>query len=466
MTKSYLITIGLLFCSNLQSFAQTLIKEMDNADDTRFIPGQYMKNGEAAIYFSSDEYGYSEGSASYEAEIFDFDLNPLKSFHFQTLHPYTVTERRATNGTKELTKVISMIRNELHGMPDVSDMEARKNAFISWFFDANKYSDPSITIEALAAGCRIQGTTVYITLPKNNEYYIQYAEYLKSIEVYFDESDLYGYNYTYSTVVPIYSGEWESETNYKTPVSNFCTPRCNDVAKMNHWNGGVYLPFSQTFFNEDEKFEYVRYIAEIAEGGYTVDYIYSEEYSDPLRYLFGITATDRDGDGEDDYSNKIFGIHYKGFEVVNEDGEVLYSFPMPDKCEYISIEFFKSDDNILAQASFYWLNENNNYMRTIRFYRIDKTTGIADIIREENHLSAYPNPVSKGSSVEIKLPDGHHHSRNVSVTSLGGSTVFTLHVDPEANVISIPTGSLSAGTYIISLSEEGRTADYCKIIVR
>lgn len=37
------------------AFSQTLVKEMENAD-TRFIPGAYMKNGEAAIYFSSDEY--------------------------------------------------------------------------------------------------------------------------------------------------------------------------------------------------------------------------------------------------------------------------------------------------------------------------------------------------------------------------------------------------------------------------
>lgn len=56
MKKLFIITIAAL-ASTSAAFAQTLVKEMNDAD-TRFIPGQYMKNGEAAIYFSEDEYGY------------------------------------------------------------------------------------------------------------------------------------------------------------------------------------------------------------------------------------------------------------------------------------------------------------------------------------------------------------------------------------------------------------------------
>ena len=110
--------------------AQTMVKEMDGAN-TRFIPGNYMKNGEAAIYFSSDEYGYGNGETSYEAQIYDFELKPLKSFNFQILHPYSVTEQRASSGTKELTKVITQTRSEVMGLPSVSEMDARKDAFIS-----------------------------------------------------------------------------------------------------------------------------------------------------------------------------------------------------------------------------------------------------------------------------------------------------------------------------------------------
>ena len=114
--------------------AQTMVKEMDGAY-TRFIPGCYMKSGEAAIYFSSDEYGYSDGQTCYEAEIYDFELKPLKSFNFQVLHPYTIYEQRASHGTKELTRTITQSRSMISGLPDVSDMDARKDAFITWFYD-------------------------------------------------------------------------------------------------------------------------------------------------------------------------------------------------------------------------------------------------------------------------------------------------------------------------------------------
>ena len=79
MKNSFIITIfAAIVCASAAS-AQTLVKEMNGAD-TRFIPGQYMKNGEAAIYFSDDEYGYKDGGTNYLAEIFDFELKPLKSY--------------------------------------------------------------------------------------------------------------------------------------------------------------------------------------------------------------------------------------------------------------------------------------------------------------------------------------------------------------------------------------------------
>lgn len=451
------------FIISVCASAQTLVKEMDNAN-TRFIPGNYMKSGEAAIYFSSNEYGYDEGQSNYEAQIFDFELRPLKSFYFQILHPYTVTEQRVSNGTKELTKVINESRIEVYGLPSVSDMDARKDAFISWSFDENKYLDPTLTMESLTSACRVQGTTIYITLPKRTEY-IQYAEYLKSIEVYFDASNQYGFNYTYATEVPVCNGEWTKSTWYDVPVSNFCTPKCTDVVGMNHWNGGVYLPFSQTFFNDDEKFEYVRYKAEIAEGaGALRDVSYGDN---ALQTLFGITDNDRDGDGEEDYRSTYFGVKRSGLEVVSEDGTSIYTFSLPETCEdNPSIEFFKSDNHILAQVDFNWRDENNNYIHSVRFYRIDKASGIAKVIREENHMSASPNPVSVGTPVRMTIPEGKHGNRVISVTSLNGTQVFSMQVEANNTEVSIPTHNLSSGVYLFSLTEGSSIIGNCKIIVR
>ncbi|ROS79247.1 hypothetical protein EEL35_13480 [Muribaculaceae bacterium Isolate-042 (Harlan)] len=142
-----LITLTLAITAD----AQTMVKEMDNAH-TRFIPGAFMKNGKAAIYFSDDdEYSSRHGYNGYEAQIFDFDLNPLKSFNFQILHPYTVTEKRKSSGSIVKTKVIKEERMQLldivppisdtNELPSTADMESRKSHFINWFYEHNKYLD-------------------------------------------------------------------------------------------------------------------------------------------------------------------------------------------------------------------------------------------------------------------------------------------------------------------------------------
>lgn len=456
--------------------AQTMVKEMDNAC-TRFIPGAFMKNGEAAIYFSEDEYGYNDGGTQYEAQIFDFELKPLKSFYFQVLHPYTVTEKRKSTGSVVKTKVITEERMELsdivppisdtNEMPSINDMAARKSAFINWFYQNNKYWDPTLSIESLKSNCHIDGTTIYITLQIRPEiYYYKYPEYLTKFETFLDSTNMWGYSYTYSTQVPRCDGGWLTTTWYDVPVSNFCTPRCIDVANMNHWSGGVYLPFSQTFFNEDAKFEYVRYKAEVREGGGMIDSSDSDS-QDGAEYLFGITASDRDGDGEEDFRQKRYGVHYTGLEVVSEDGTTIYSFPIPDNCEgNASIQFFKSDNNILAQAEFGWYNENNKYVRTTRFYRIDKSSGVAKVIRDENRISASPNPANHGTPVVITVPTGNDCPRSISVTSLSGACVYNRTVNPDVDKVSIPTNSFAPGMYIFTLTENGRDIESCKIIIR
>ncbi len=463
MKKTLLFGLA-IYMSNAVS-AQTMVKEMDGAD-TRFIPGNYMKNGQAAIYFSSDEYGYTdEGQQMYNAEIYDFELNPLKSFNFQILHPYTIYERRASSGSKELSKVITDSGLDILGLPAVTDMQARKEAFIAFYYDQFKDTNPALTMESLTAGCRVEGSTIYISLPFNKESnYYQYGEYLKTVEVYLDSNDRYGYRYTYAATVPVYNGEWTVATWYDVPMSNFCTPRCTDVAGMNHWNGGVYLPFSQTFFNDDEKFEYVRYNAEIVEG--YGDVVHSVDANNPLYVLFGITENDRDGDGEEDFRSTHFGVKRTALEVVTEDGTTLYTFPLPETCEgNPTIEFFKSDNSILAQIGFNWKDENGRYMHTVRFYRIDKSAGVTKVIREENRMSATPNPVSAGTPIRMTIPDGKGN-REVSVNSLNGEQVYSTNVESGITDISIPTQNLLSGIYLFTLTEDGNIIDSCKMIVR
>ena len=466
--KYRILSLSFISCAfALSANAQTMVKEMENAS-TRFIPGAFMKNGEAAIYFSEDENGYTEegGGTHYEARIFDFELNPLKSFNFKVLHPYTVTEKRASTGSIVKTKVIKEDRlNILPLMPSVSDMNARKSAFINWFYESNKDLDPTLTLESLTSNCYSKGQDIYISLQIQPGGFYQYPEYLTKLETYLNADDKWGFAYTYSTQVPRYDGEWSTFTWYDVPICNLCTPRCVDVASMSH-SQGVYLPFSQTFFNDDEKFEYVRYKAEVSEVYGTTDSASTDSQVSPEEYLFGITSSDRDGDGVEDFRRKRFGVHYTGIKVVSEDGTTIYSFPIPDNCEgSASIEFFKSGNSILAQAEFGWYNENKRYVRTTRFYRIDKPTGTVKIIRDENRISASPNPANHGTPVTITLPDGTGFPRTISVTSLNGERIYNRSVNPEATEVSIPTHGFASGMYVLTLTENGKCIESSKIII-
>lgn len=470
MKQFLIITVSAALVSTSAVSAQTLVKEMNGAD-TRFIPGQYMKNGEAAIYFSDDEYGYKDGGTNYSAEIFDFELKPLKKFNFPILRPYCVFEERASTGTQEKFRVIKDSRftiNEADGIPSTSDMEGRKNAFINYILETLRYSDPSVTLAVLQNGSRVEHDIVLINIPfqKGNGLY-EYEEYLRTIEAYLEPSGMWGFSYRYTIHTQKYNGEWSKRTWEEVPISNFCTPRCNDVAKLNDWNGGVYLPFSQTFFNDDEAFEYVRFKAEVAEGGESNFNSVSDGPQSPEEYLFGITATDRDGDGETDYKRTVFGVHYTGLEVVNENNKVLYTFPMPENAEgKPSVEFFKSDNCILAQVNYNWHNEQGSYMHTVRFYRIDKATdSVAKVIKEENHISARPNPALKGTPVVVDVP-ASTSERTVRVNALNGSAIMSLKIEACETQVSVPTDNLTSGIYLLTITDKGRTTETCKIIVR
>lgn len=457
-------------CSVLFASAQTLVKEMDNAA-TRFIPGQYMSSGEAAIYFSFDEYGYSNDEPTDVAQIYDFELNDLKTIYFRMMWPYSVIEERSSSGISvERTRYLGRETGEIIDLPPVSDMEARKEAFIRKVYDDNFRYFPSMTIEGLASSCWVQDeTTICIMLPLGSSPGMyQFQEYLTHVAIRVDSSGAVGYTYKYAITVPCYDGYWSSSTVESAPVRNLYIPRCNDVVRMNHWNGGVYLPFSQTFFNDDEKFEYVRYRWELkaAPSGNSDMSIAPDGSVDPLEYLFGITTYDRDGDGEEDYRRTDFSIRYTAIEVVDEDGTVIYTFPLPDNCDSnAGVEFFKSDNSILAQVWFSGYNDNNEYIQTVRFYRIDKSTGVATIVREESHLSVFPNPACKGAPVEMVLPTGSDAAM-VSVTSLDGTRIFSQPVAHGADRVSVPTDTLLPGVYLFTLSERGRTVETVKVIIR
>ena len=131
-----------------------------------------------------------------------------------------------------------------------------------------------------------------------------------------------------------------------------------------------------------------------------------------------------------------------------------------------SVEFFKSDNSILAQVNYNWYDEQGRYVQTVRFYRIDKATGgVAKVVKEENHITARPNPAPKGTPVVVDVP-ASASERTIRVNALNGSTIMSLKIEADETQVSIPTDNLPSGIYLITLTDRGRTSETCKIIVR
>lgn len=421
-----------------------------------------MKNGEAAIYFSSDEYGYDTNGY---AEIFDFELKPIKEFSFNYFHPYTVYESRQSTGTKQLTRTLTHELGEwLNGAPATYDIEARKDAFIQLILDMVGSYMPSLTFDYLSTNAHVEGTTIYVRVPIDDDLPYDFKEYLKSVEYYFNPDNKYGVAYNYATTVSICNGDWQGSRFYDVPVRNLIVAKCYDVANLNDWNGGLWLPFSQTFFNDDEKFEYVRMKAEVSEGANGPSSSVDGGFDD-AEYLFGITSYDRDGDGEEDVRSTRYGLHISGIEIVSEEGNVIYSIPLAADCaDTPNVKIFKSDNHLLAQIEYYWYDSDNKYIRTNRFYRIDKTSGVAKVVREETNISAVPNPVAAGTPVVMTIPAGSN--RYVEVSNLNGARMASFAVGADSSQVFIPTANLSSGMYLFTVIVDGIKADTCKVIIK
>lgn len=447
--------------------AQTLVSEMSGAN-TRFIPGCYMKDGVAAIYFSEDEYGYTPGSNKYVAEIYGFDLQPIKRFSFDTLIPYVMVSERAASGTVERVKVMFSDTYYTGPFPEVSDMDARKEAYVTQVY--NDYRDyyTSMSLDELRSACRVSGDTVFVKLPSIGGVGGGTDAYLKNTESYLTPADRRGIARTYSTIVPRYDGDMKETRADGSPVSHFMTPRCYDVDRLNHWNGGLWLPFSQTYFNTDDRFEYVRYKAYIGEEGEGSSFQNNPYFDSALTTLFGITPSDRDGDGVKDYEvTHTYGVIYTGLEVVDEDGNLLFDFPLADKClGKPSAYFYKSSNFILAEISFV-VDDNTEFGSGVtRFYRLDNSASSPTLIREERRMITSPNPSIGGTPVEVKLPVSKGGVRKVMLSSLSGHQINMFPVAHDQDKVMIETSGMSAGIYLLTLTENGKIIETSKMMVR
>lgn len=175
---------------------------------------------------------------------------------------------------------------------------------------------------------------------------------------------------------------------------------------------GLYMPISQNFFNADALYEGIAYDVE--------------------------TVIDEWGWEDKTYSN---------YRVINQNGDVLYTFEAPEGCEQCSGPSFckVSDDLIIVGMNFYKIEDYTNY-RCLYSLKVGQS-GVLAPIKQMREMALSANPVTKGDDLVVTV-EGNSRETSIMVTALSGMKVKEVPVIEGKAVVG--TSDLPCGLYIAS----------------
>ena len=204
---------------------------------------------------------------------------------------------------------------------------------------------------------------------------------------------------------------------------------------------------TQTLFNDDEKFEYVKPKYKLVET--------RNEY-------------DNNQDGVIDQIYSDWDIYYLGFDVVSEDGNIVYSLDFNTELRIVKESF----DFVIVS----W--EDKTYIAIISEVDHETNCDMYLLKRDESGISLqkannngvmklFPSVARKSSMVTVDL--GNKLAENngtLSVSDMNGKTVYTQRVESGITSTQIPINRLHSGLYIVSLNVEGNSYETAKLIVK
>lgn len=153
-----------------------------------------------------------------------------------------------------------------------------------------------------------------------------------------------------------------------------------------------------------------------------------------------VTLTDRD-------SHKT--------NVYNEDGKFIGELPGGDKVSNYYAQLIPGSLFDGSSAIFLCITENQN-TGACKFYRFTGSSGVAKVV-ESKAVNAYPNPVHRGETLTVSLPQVADENTTVSVMDMNGILVYNSKVAAGTESVAIPTDNLPLGILLYSISSpEGK----------
>ena len=207
----------------------------------------------------------------------------------------------------------------------------------------------------------------------------------------------------------VYTG---SDEGFATLLIDLDEPSVSDA-------GSYYFFLTQTLFNNDDKFEFVRFV-------------------------------------EEGYKNTAF-------EVVNEDNEVLATINSP-------ADSYRSYPRILKWNGKYYFgiySYTNDYTYFWDIYLIEKGTNSVRKVNAAPLMSVMPALAERNSTVNVTLDaETVKNGGELIITDSNGRTVGRSHVEAGQTSVPVTTDRMGSGIYNITLTEKGQKVENARIIVK
>lgn len=254
-----------------------------------------------------------------------------------------------------------------------------------------------------------------------------------------------------------YTGEWvktiEEDDDYEFDVYDivmwpFSIGQAGEL-------DDAYILASQTLFNDDAKWEFIRPV-------------YKEKVDE---YSWQTEEKDRDGDGQIDYKSVYYTNQVIGYQIINEDGSVLSTIDVAenDYCDPFVIQW---DDDIFFGVSISNRIEpgseyDDMYENYWDIYSINKNSAAIKKVAATPAMRVSPTIVNRNSIVNVTL--GGETAKNggeLIITDSNGRTLGRSRVEVGQTNVPVTTDRMGSGVYNITLTEKGKKVENARVVVK
>ena len=243
-----------------------------------------------------------------------------------------------------------------------------------------------------------------------------------------------------------YTGEWV-ETRNNDDYDGYEHISYYDVSSNSDESFSLY--FSQTLFNNDEKYEYIVPVYGEFEKNYSNEY-------------------DRDYDGEIDETYEYYDAKRIGFDVVNQDGNLLCSVrpTIPDgyKLYVYPILLIIGGKRYLVTEIWGSAPDKDETNYEITFYLIDPNSTSLQQVGQPLQASVFPTMPRNNDVINVEL-EGNDKPGEIVVTNTKGQTVYKQKVAAGERRVQINSRRLSNGLNIITVNNGDEKQNF-KVIVK